>query len=277
MIMKDEGYTVGDLAEYFGVSKDTIRWYDRVGILSPSKNRDNNYRQYTREQLMAMNYIMRLRQMNLSLGEISELVNDSNVEHSLTVIQLQNKALKEEIERLKIYSRMAEDYQKIFANIIQYNGKSMVRESPKMLCRPIEDSVISALKDFEQLSASLVPMYTFIQNGEHALDILSDDDLKNYSKRNQYTRLALTMIDEDDLSETSDFPTDKFEVIMPRRCLFSMGKAVTGVDYSGFVKLKESIRDSGYKIDGEVIYRMVSVNYLSTMSEAYYECWVPIK
>ena len=35
-------YYIGELAEYFGVSRDTLRLYDKVGILSPKKDEKNH-------------------------------------------------------------------------------------------------------------------------------------------------------------------------------------------------------------------------------------------
>ena len=56
-------YLVGELAEYFGVSNDTLRLYDKKGICSPQKNEMNHYRTYSREDFILLEFVMRLKQM----------------------------------------------------------------------------------------------------------------------------------------------------------------------------------------------------------------------
>ena len=49
-------YLVGELAEYFGVSNDTLRLYDKKGICSPQKNETNHYRTYSREDFILLEF-----------------------------------------------------------------------------------------------------------------------------------------------------------------------------------------------------------------------------
>ena len=40
-------FRIGELSKLFGVSTDAIRYYEKVGILNPKRNAENNYRYYT--------------------------------------------------------------------------------------------------------------------------------------------------------------------------------------------------------------------------------------
>lgn len=55
-----EQYYTGNLASYFGVSRDTIRLYDKRGPLPPSRVGENRYRIYSREDLICMEKIHRI-------------------------------------------------------------------------------------------------------------------------------------------------------------------------------------------------------------------------
>ena len=49
-------YHIGELAAYYGVSSDTLRLYDKKGILSPKKD-VNGYRVYSREDMIFLDYV----------------------------------------------------------------------------------------------------------------------------------------------------------------------------------------------------------------------------
>ena len=38
--------SIGEVARLFNISKDTLRYYDKIGILKPEVNKENGYRFY---------------------------------------------------------------------------------------------------------------------------------------------------------------------------------------------------------------------------------------
>ena len=52
MKRKDENlYTTGAFAKYFGIKKDTLFYYDEIGLFSPAFIGENGYRYYTASQI----------------------------------------------------------------------------------------------------------------------------------------------------------------------------------------------------------------------------------
>lgn len=49
--------TVGEVAKVLGISSENIRYYIREGLISPEKNDDNNYREYSSEYVCMSFYI----------------------------------------------------------------------------------------------------------------------------------------------------------------------------------------------------------------------------
>ena len=56
MKIQNKQYTAGDLARFYGLSLDTIRLYDRKGILPAQKKTDSDYRLYTRTDLLTLDH-----------------------------------------------------------------------------------------------------------------------------------------------------------------------------------------------------------------------------
>ena len=68
-------YSIGQMAKLCNVSAKQLRYYDDNGIISPAyKNGETMYRYYTDAQVQEILLLKELRQMGLSLGEITEIV-----------------------------------------------------------------------------------------------------------------------------------------------------------------------------------------------------------
>ena len=71
--MAQKTYRIGDVANLMGLSRDTLRYYEKRGILS-SKKEKNGYRYYTGGQLPALAKIETLKSYGFTLAEVKELL-----------------------------------------------------------------------------------------------------------------------------------------------------------------------------------------------------------
>ncbi len=66
--------TIGKLARATGTSVETIRFYERSGLLPPARRRESGYREYTEEDVRRLRFIRRAKALGFSLREIKELL-----------------------------------------------------------------------------------------------------------------------------------------------------------------------------------------------------------
>lgn len=66
--------TIGQVAKQVGVSNDTIRLYERYGLIEEPPRADNGYRLYPPSIVDRLNFILRTKQMGFTLKEIQELL-----------------------------------------------------------------------------------------------------------------------------------------------------------------------------------------------------------
>ena len=66
-------YTVSEMASLFGVSRQTLIYYDKIGLFKPAKVNDRGYRFYSPTQIPLMRLITLLRDVGLDLEEIRRL------------------------------------------------------------------------------------------------------------------------------------------------------------------------------------------------------------
>lgn len=72
--MHDSYMTIGNVSKLYGISKQTILYYEKLGLFPPAKIEENGYRYYTLEECYRLEIILTLKKLNLSLKDIQEYV-----------------------------------------------------------------------------------------------------------------------------------------------------------------------------------------------------------
>jgi MerR family Zn(II)-responsive transcriptional regulator of zntA len=65
---------IGELSHHLGISNDTLRYYEKQGLLTPAKRNSAGYRIYSTDDLKLMQFIIRSKNVGFSLSEIKELL-----------------------------------------------------------------------------------------------------------------------------------------------------------------------------------------------------------
>jgi len=66
--------TIGKAARYAGVGIETIRFYERRGLIKQPPRREFGYRQYPESVVLRLRFIKRAKELGFSLIEIKELL-----------------------------------------------------------------------------------------------------------------------------------------------------------------------------------------------------------
>jgi MerR family copper efflux transcriptional regulator len=67
--------TIGRLAKQTGVNIDTIRYYERNGLIPEPVRRASGYREYEISDVQRLRFIMRAKELGFTLAEIGELLS----------------------------------------------------------------------------------------------------------------------------------------------------------------------------------------------------------
>ncbi|WP_250657149.1 MerR family transcriptional regulator [Alkalimarinus coralli] len=73
---------VNELSKRAGVTSDTVRYYTRIGLLTPSKERENGYKNYNTADEKRLHFIIKSRHLGFSIVEIQEIINMSSTGNS---------------------------------------------------------------------------------------------------------------------------------------------------------------------------------------------------
>lgn len=93
--------TSGELAELVGVSKQTVLYYDKVGLLCPKGRMGNRYRYYSLQQAAELRMILTFRDLGMSIQEIRDYLQVRTPEAYLQLLGEQQERLQAEAVRLQ--------------------------------------------------------------------------------------------------------------------------------------------------------------------------------
>jgi DNA-binding transcriptional MerR regulator len=71
-------FTIGQLAHLAGVNVETVRYYERRGLLRQPPRTAAGYRQYAAIDLGRLQFIRRAKSLGFTLGEVEDLVGDQD-------------------------------------------------------------------------------------------------------------------------------------------------------------------------------------------------------
>lgn len=97
-------YSISSLARSFGLSRSTLLYYDRIGLLKADSRSEARYRRYTRAEADRLERIGRYRQAGLSLATIRRVL-DAPEPGLPDALAARLMALNEEIQRLREQQR----------------------------------------------------------------------------------------------------------------------------------------------------------------------------
>lgn len=73
---------IGQLARQAGVAIDTVRYYERQGLLPAPERRESGYRQYGAQDVARLRFIRRAKDLGFTLHEIQDLLKLSATQHA---------------------------------------------------------------------------------------------------------------------------------------------------------------------------------------------------
>jgi DNA-binding transcriptional MerR regulator len=133
----DPTLTIGELAARTGVTRDALRYYERLGVVAPARRTTGGYRVYTPDAVGRLQFIKQAQLHGLTLAEIRELLRVDTrpgVGRCRRVQRLLARKLDDidaRLEQLQRFRRTLERY------VAQCNRT--LAESPNAECPVVED------------------------------------------------------------------------------------------------------------------------------------------
>jgi len=253
--------TVGNMAKINNISAQTLRYYDRIGLLSPNEiDPQTGYRYYHITQSVKLDLISHMKYLGMSLDKIRELFEENDQKRIAQNIDLQLEHLQEEKRKLEIMEKAAlkfkhnlEEYaleskktgaevrtfkeRKIFC----YDGRVNIYESDM----ETYEYILRELK--KQVILKNLPMVYFCNAGS----IIRERDIR---KAHFISTEIFLFLDE-------FFPPGDGVAIVPEgryACISFKGEEGFSNEVEEAKRLLAFIRDQGFEIAGDYLCEVIT-------------------
>lgn len=145
----DKNYSIQEASQILRISKDTLRYYDRIGLLSPSR-RDNRYRRYTRNDLIDLMNIQILQIANFTLEEVkgkvpirrTEILDPTQCEEVATFLEAKEADIRRKMAHLELVCHLLHTAAEAIRDLNEESDHRLaetVREIYREILGPVPD------------------------------------------------------------------------------------------------------------------------------------------
>lgn len=135
---------VTELANTMNITPDTVRYYTRIGLISPMKNPDNGYKTYNKAVQQRLKFILSARQLGFAVDEIKEILSEADKGHTACplVREIVEHRLAETEKQFQAALLLREKLRKAVSD---WQRKPDKAPSGHMICHLIEGEVVDII------------------------------------------------------------------------------------------------------------------------------------
>ncbi len=109
---KKKYYTSGELAKLFDIPKQTMFYYDKMGLLTPDFVAENGYRYYGMSQYLTLEIILFLRRLDISVPDIKNFLQHRSKEEIIKILARKEADCEETLSHTESLLRSVQAYRK---------------------------------------------------------------------------------------------------------------------------------------------------------------------
>ena len=188
-------FSIGEAAKAAHTTNETLRHYDRIGLVKPSKKDEwTNYRYYTEQDIVRLNTVRALQLMDLSLQEIKTVLEYDDLEK---IIDFLAQAEKKADEKKADYESKLQRQQKFNSSFVKDYPERVILLSDTLEV-PTLDNLWNYLSHFyDKVTPALKEQFSF-------------EDLAGIYTENGMTRLFAVCMDYVNIDGIKVLPKGKY-------------------------------------------------------------------
>ena len=128
-------YTVGEFAKLFDIKRDTLIYYDKIGLFSPSHTGENGYRYYGARQIETFWTLLTLRELNVPIADLLKYFQNPAPQDLIRLCGEQLNKAEQQISKLQVLKRVLTDTISATQNALNVQPKTFsICDLPDRYC-----------------------------------------------------------------------------------------------------------------------------------------------
>ncbi|MCK5129446.1 MAG: MerR family transcriptional regulator [Clostridiales bacterium] len=267
-------YTIGQVAKFLNISRDTLKFYEEKGLVTPEKNDKNGYRIYSEYDIYDVLTTNYYRELDIEIKKIQEIRKSKSVEDVAQLIEEKEKLIADEIKAKQYLLKQLKKAKEDAINITKNLNVFSIIDMPRFIVKG-EIADIFSFVDYDVLK-------THTDNSKKAVTLSKLMRIASFDdtgiKGNRFVVVKETKLHEDETDE---------EIITHKKCLYTVVESGRGinkdenfVEKNDDVKIGDAIRkasiDNNCQLIGISYVTIVLTTYNDGYEHMFYNAYTPI-
>lgn len=268
-------YLIGEIAKYFDISTDTLRYYHKQGILSPNKDKSSGYRYYTYDDIIKLTYLLTLKNLDVKLVDIKKILTNCTLEELKNAVEEQHQIIEQKINNLNNLKKTIENFKDNIDLSLNLYNKYEIVQSATLLYKVMDDNfgekITKEIKALEESGLANRICYTAVISKE----CFKSDSIEKYI----YDGISGVLE-----GKVNSYVDNYYNLYKSQKSIHTIIKVMWSDPDSyfsetnlSFLEVKKYIADNGYTVINNILCRYITFETNGTKSTDYIEVWIPIK
>ncbi|PEI63989.1 MerR family transcriptional regulator [Bacillus wiedmannii] len=263
-------YTIGQVAKFLGVSRDTLKFYEEKDLVKPKQNVENGYRKYNHFDIYDITTVNFYREMDIEIKKIQELRKSKSIEGIKSLLEEKEQEVLEEIEYKKLLLKKVQIVQEDCEKIKKFLGKYVIKEMEPLEVKG-EIEHFTAYDEYESLKKNTDSL-------KKAVTLTSLRRVISFNKEGIIEDKFIIV------RKVEDFDKElEGEILSHPKCIYTViedGRWSTGgksIDYNVESSLRKAAIEQGYELFGLVYINILLTTYEEELERIFLEIYASVK
>ena len=263
-------YTIGQVAKFLGVTRDTLKFYEEKGLVSPRQNAENGYRQYSQLDIYDVLTTNFYREIELEIKKIQEIRQSQSLEEIEMILEDKEDRIRAELAYKQLLLERIKSVRNDCKNIRLHAGKYSIQEMKPLVVK-------AEITDFTAYDE-----YDIVQkNTRNLKNAVTLSDLWRVIRFDEAGIIEDKFVVGRELDPSEKVVEE--EVWTHPRCLYTIiedGRYATGgarIDGQVGDQLRGIAFENGYKLQGVTYVSTLMTAYKDGLERVFLEIYTPIE
>lgn len=258
-------YHIGEVASFLDITPDTIRFYEKEGIIRPTKSPVNGYREYSFDDISRLSDILFYRNVDFSIGDIRKIVNGVSSEEMLNMIREKELEVSRTLASYRKLLIKMQNWEKLHREALEFEDRFEIRSmSSSYHKRTYTDKGTIDIHELTQ-GIPVSPKDAYFVTLSFRCDLAGQGIQHYFALDTEYAS-----------GLEADFSNSDFEVETHPNCLFTVCKYQD--DFDKMLKpARNYLKRQELVAEGLVYGRQSVVTYEKDQPVEHYRIYIPLK
>lgn len=263
-------WTIGEVAELFDISTDTLRYYEKSGLLAAHKNSTNGYRYYSYNELVLLMDILFFRNMEVPVADIRQVVTQMDIGEIKNMLYENERIVAERIRVLMELKKMIAQVAAQYKLCEERLGVLSIVSAPAFKYKLLgmqPDDLIGMIRKYKKTD------WSWMNNIRYTLLIPGEELVQHPNFLSVETGISL---DEEHLSLLDDEEQQELTPLQERDYLYTI-IATNYLEQENEVltKVLHYLQENGRQVATPLFGRYMASSHKEGLD--YYEVWIGLK